>query len=96
VLLFAHTARGSATPVDLSAVCVDEKSIIGSYSSDISLQNEVAKYVFSRRFDVRGLVTHRFPLERTPDAIKMAGSPSAKSMKVVVSCEMGTEYQPKK
>jgi len=43
---------------------VDEKDLIGSYSSDITLQNEVARLVFRRRLDVRKLVTHTFPLSR--------------------------------
>src|SRR5206468_9056052 len=36
VLLFAHTRRGVLTPLDLSSVCVDEKDLIGSYSSDFT------------------------------------------------------------
>ena len=47
ILLFAHTRRGEASPLDLSAVCVDEKDLIGSYSADFTLQDEVARLVFS-------------------------------------------------
>ncbi|MFN7139587.1 MAG: alcohol dehydrogenase catalytic domain-containing protein, partial [Limisphaerales bacterium] len=43
VLLFAHTKRGDSMPVDLSQVCVDEKDLIGSYSSDFLLQKKVAQ-----------------------------------------------------
>jgi L-iditol 2-dehydrogenase len=87
VLLFAHTLRGGAATLDFSAVCVDEKDLIGSYSSDSTLQRTVARCVFSRRLDVRHLVSHWFPLEQTPEAIKLAGTPSAGSLKVVVSCD---------
>lgn len=87
VLLFAHTVRGGTATLDFSAVCVDEKDLIGSYSSDATLQRTVARCVFSRRLDVRRLVSHWFPLEQTPDAIKVAGVPSAVSLKVVVSCD---------
>jgi len=87
VLLFAHTRRGSETALDLPSVCVDEKDLIGSYSSDITLQDEVARLVFSRRFDVRELITHQFPLERTPEAIALAASPTPASLKVVVTIE---------
>ena len=38
LMLFAHTRRGAAAPLDLAAVCVDEKDILGSYSSDFTLQ----------------------------------------------------------
>jgi L-iditol 2-dehydrogenase len=84
VLLFAHTRRGSEVPVELSAVCVDEKDLIGSYSADFSLQREVAKVVFSRKLDVRRLVSHRFPLEHGAEAIELASKPSANSLKIVI------------
>lgn len=86
-LLFAHTVRGKTSPVDLGRVCVDEKSLSGSYSSDFTLQREVAKQVFSRRLDVRPLITHRFPLGRTAEAIALAAHPTPKSLKIVVSVE---------
>jgi L-iditol 2-dehydrogenase len=84
VLLFAHTRRGVATNLDLSTVCVEEKDLLGSYSSDFSLQGEAARLVFSRRMDVRGLVTREFPLRETKSAIDLAASPSAGNLKVVV------------
>jgi len=84
VLLFAHTRRGGETPLDLSAVCVDEKDLIGSYSSDVTLQAEAVRLVFSRKLDVRKLITHRFPLEQTADAIQQAARPNAESLKIVV------------
>jgi len=84
VLLFAHTRRGDSTELDLSTVCVDEKDLIGSYSSDFTLQNEVAKLVFGRKCDVRELITHQFPLEQTEGAIRLAASPTARSLKIAV------------
>jgi L-iditol 2-dehydrogenase len=84
VLLFAHTVRGKTAPVDLGVVCVDEKSLSGSYSSDFTLQREVARLVFSRRLDVRELITHTFPLESTSDAVALAAKPTPESLKVVV------------
>jgi L-iditol 2-dehydrogenase len=84
VLLFAHTKRGTTTPLDLSTICVDEKQLVGSYSADFTLQKEVARLVFSRRLDVRKLITHEFPLARTSEAIEMASKPSAEALKIVV------------
>ena len=84
VLLFSHTRRGDETPVDLAAVCVDEKDLIGSYSADFLLQDEVARLVFSRKLDACRLITHRFPLAQTGDAIELASRPSPDSLKVVV------------
>jgi L-iditol 2-dehydrogenase len=84
VLLFAHTRRGDQTPVDLARICVDEKDLIGSYSADFELQAEVARLVFSRRLDVRRLITHQFALEETAAAIRLASHPTPESLKVVV------------
>jgi L-iditol 2-dehydrogenase len=71
-------------PVDLSTICVDEKDLLGSYSADFTLQREVARLVFSRQMDVRGLITHRFPLERTAEAIALASHPTPDSLKILV------------
>jgi L-iditol 2-dehydrogenase len=84
ILLFANTKRGAKMEVDPAAVCVDEKDIIGSYSSDFTLQNEVARLVFSRRLDVRPLITHRFPLGQTANAVALASRPTEESLKILV------------
>jgi L-iditol 2-dehydrogenase len=85
--LFAHTRRGAESPVDLAAVCVDEIDLMGSYSSDVTLQRQVARLVFSRQLDVRQLITHRFPLSHTAEAVELAASPDPAALKVVVSQE---------
>jgi threonine dehydrogenase-like Zn-dependent dehydrogenase len=61
-----------------------EKTLLGSYSSDITLQQAAADLVFSRTIDVRPLITHRFPLERPADAMCLASSPQDRSLKVMV------------
>ena len=87
ILLFAHTKRGALTEVDLASVCVDEKDLLGSYSADFTIQREVARLVFSRQMDVRGLITHRFGLEQAAEAVELASHPTAESLKVIVSQE---------
>lgn len=84
LLLFAHTKRGDQEPVDLASICVDEKDLIGSYSSDFTLQREVARLVFGRQLDVRPLITHRFELDRTMEAVALAARPTAESLKILV------------
>lgn len=85
VLLFAHTKRGALTELDPASVCLDEKDLIGSYSADFTLQREVARLVFSRKLDVRRLISHRFPLEETSAAIELAQKPTSDSLKIVIS-----------
>lgn len=84
MMLFAHTKRGDTAPLDLAGVCVDEKDVIGSYSADVTIQREVARLVFSRRLDVRPLITHRFSLEETAAAVRLAAHPMPNALKVVV------------
>ena len=89
VLLFAHTRRAldsrpSAFDLDPASICLDEKDLLGSYSSDFTLQDEVARLVFSRQLDVRPLITHRFPLAQTAAAIGLASQPTEDSLKIIV------------
>jgi L-iditol 2-dehydrogenase len=74
-------------PLDLASICLDEKDLLGSYSSDFTLQREVARLVFSRQLDVRRLITHRFPLEKTAAAVALAASPTPDSLKILVCAE---------
>jgi L-iditol 2-dehydrogenase len=91
LLLFSHTRRGDQTQMDLATICVDEKDLIGSYSADVLLQREVANLVFSRRLDVRRLITHQFSLAQTAAAIELASHPTAESLKIVVSQLLGAQ-----
>jgi L-iditol 2-dehydrogenase len=84
VLLFSHTKRGARLTVDPATICVDEKDLLGSYSSDFTLQDEVARLVFSRQLDVRPLISHRFPLEQTAAAVQLASRPTKDSLKIIV------------
>src|SRR3984957_18211641 len=87
ILLFAHTKRSSTLTavgtrstasvcstfnLDLASICLDEKDLLGSYSADFTIQKEVSRLVFSRALDVRPLITHNFPLEKTAAAVQLA------------------------
>jgi L-iditol 2-dehydrogenase len=83
VLLFAQTVRGEAT-IDPAAVCVDEKTLLGSYSASVELQEESVRLVMSREMDLERLISHRFPLSRSVEALNLAAHPQPDSMKIVV------------
>jgi L-iditol 2-dehydrogenase len=83
VLLFAQTQHGEAT-IDPAAVCVDEKSLLGSYSASVDLQQESAKFVLSREMDLERLISHRFSLADSIEALQLAAHPKPDSMKVVI------------
>jgi len=82
-MLFAQTVR-STVEIDPAAVCVDEKSLVGSYSASVDLQEESVRFVFGRELDLTRLITHRFPLSRAVEAFELAAQPRADSLKVVV------------
>ncbi len=89
VLLFAQTQRGSAT-IDPAAVCVDEKTLMGSYSASVDVQDEGVRLAFEgyrNGYDLTKLVSHRFPLERAAEAIEFASQPKADSMKIMIEAE---------
>ncbi|HET7441428.1 MAG TPA: zinc-binding dehydrogenase, partial [Terriglobales bacterium] len=83
VLLFAQTARGEVT-VDPAAICVDEKALLGSYSASVELQEESVRFVMGREMELERLISHRFPLSRSVEALSLAARPQADSMKIVI------------
>jgi L-iditol 2-dehydrogenase len=83
VLLFAQTQHGEAV-IDPAAVCVEEKTLLGSYSASVDLQEESVRFVMNREMNLERLVSHRFPLTCATEAIDLAAHPQPSSMKVVI------------
>ena len=83
VLLFAQTQRGEAV-VDPAAICVDEKSLVGSYSASVDLQADSVRFVMNREMDLERLISHRFRLQDSPRALELAVHPQSASMKIVI------------
>lgn len=87
VMLFASTQHGSA-PFDPAAVCMDEKTLMGSYSASVSIQQEGIDLVYagyrSGRLDLTRLISHRFSLDEAPKAIHLAANPQPDSLKIML------------
>jgi L-iditol 2-dehydrogenase len=83
VLLFAQTARGDVN-IDPSAICVDEKALLGSYSASVDLQEESVRFVMQGEMDLARLISHRFPLSESVEALKLAARPQPNSLKIVI------------
>jgi len=86
VVLFAATQHGEA-PFDPAAVCMDEKTLMGSYSSSVAINDEVAQLVldgYGTGFDLTQLISHRFSIEDAVAAIELASNPKPDSMKIVI------------
>jgi L-iditol 2-dehydrogenase len=86
VMLFAATQHGEA-PFDPAAVCMDEKTLMGSYSSSVAINDEVAQLVlngYGKGFDLTQMISHRFSIEDAVAAIDLASNPQPESMKIVI------------
>jgi len=83
VMLFAQTVHGEAT-IDPAAVCVDEKTLLGSYSASVDLQDESVQYVMSKEMDLARLISHRFSLDESLAGLDLAAHPQPDSMKIVI------------
>src|SRR6202167_2869618 len=83
VLLFAQTQRGEVV-VDPAAICVDEKTLVGSYSASVDLQEDSVRFVMNREMDLERLISHRFPLLESARALGLAAHRQPASMKIVI------------
>jgi len=83
ILLFAQTQHGEAT-IDPAAICVDEKTLVGSYSASVDLQQESIRFVMNREMDLERLISHRFPLAQSTAALDLAAHPQPSSMKIMI------------
>ena len=91
VMLFAQTQHEVAS-FDPGAVCMDEKTLLGSYSASTAIQPEVEELIlggYHKGFDLTQLISHRFPLEEAVKAIEVASHPQADSMKIMIEPVLG-------
>jgi len=69
-------------------VCMDEKTLMGSYSSSVAINDAVAELVFAGyrdgSFDLTKLISHRFSIEDAVKGIELASNPQADSLKIVI------------
>ncbi|PYX14556.1 MAG: Zn-dependent alcohol dehydrogenase, partial [Acidobacteria bacterium] len=93
VLLFAQTVRGDTT-IDPAGICVDEKTLLGSYSASIELQKDSVRFVMSREMDLQRLISHRFSLASSVEALNLAAHPQPDSMKIVIQPGSSWEGSP--
>ncbi len=86
VILFAQTQHGE-TSIDPAAICVEEKTLLGSYSASVAIQDAGVRQVldgYGQGYDLTRLISHRFPLSAAAEAIAYASEPHADSMKVMI------------
>jgi len=85
VLLFAANDPVTKIEFPASAVGIDEKEILGSYSAAVDIQDSAADLVLGKKLPVMDIVTHRFPLDRIQEALELAARPTAESLKILIT-----------
>ena len=84
ILLFAQTSHQERIEVSGASICMEERSLFGSYSASVDIQKESADLVFSGALPVEQLVSHRYPLGQIHQGIERALHPDEGSLKIVV------------
>jgi L-iditol 2-dehydrogenase len=84
ILLFAQTSHQERIEVSGASICMEERTLCGSYSASVDLQAESAELVFSRALPVEELISHRYPLSQIHQGIEKALHPDEGSLKIVV------------
>jgi L-iditol 2-dehydrogenase len=85
VLLFAANDPVTRIEFPASAVGIDEKEVLGSYSAAVDIQQVAADLVLDKKLPVMEIVTHRFPLARIQEGLDLAVKPTAESLKILVT-----------
>lgn len=84
ILLFAQTSHQERIDISGASICMEERTLCGSYSASVDLQKESAALVFSGALPVEELVSHRFSLTNIHEGIELALHPDEGSLKIVV------------
>ena len=84
VMLFAQTSAKETFELNGDALCTEERSVFGSYSASVDLQQESAELVWRNDFPVEELVSHRIGLDEITRGIEMARCPTDGSLKLIV------------
>jgi L-iditol 2-dehydrogenase len=87
VLLFAANDPVTRIEFPASAIGIDEKEILGSYSAAVDIQDSAAELVLKKKLPVMEIVTHRFPLARIQEALELAARPTEESLKILIEHE---------
>ncbi len=85
VLLFAANDPVTRIEFPAAAVGIDEKEILGSYSAAVDIQDAAAELVLKKKLPVMEIVTHRYPLDRIQEALELAATPTALSLKILIT-----------
>jgi L-iditol 2-dehydrogenase len=84
IMLFAQTAATERFQLSGPSICAGERTLLGSYSASIDLQQESAGIVWHKDFPVEDLISHRLPLRDMERGIDLACKPGNGSLKLIM------------
>lgn len=84
VMLFAQTSPEEVLELRGADLCAADRSLLGSYSASVDLQEESVQTVWRDDFPVEDLISHRLRLDELEKGIELARKPAAGSLKLVV------------
>ena len=84
ILLFAQTSSVERIEASGAEICAEARTLFGSYSASVDLQQESANLVFSGTLPLEELISHRLPLVKIRSGIDLALHPGPKSLKIIV------------
>ena len=84
VMLFSQTAATEQFRLKGPSLCVEERTVLGSYSASIELQQESADIVWRHDFPLEELISHRLPLKDMEHGIDLARRPGHGSLKLIM------------
>ena len=84
MVFFAEFPEEIELPINPNDLYRREITLVGSYSSSYAVQEAAAEIVFSRRIDVRSMISNEFPLDQLAEAIDLAVQPREDTLKIVI------------
>ncbi len=86
VVLPGLYGMNTPVPLFLDKVVFKELRLLGAYSQDFEAVEAAIKIGRSKRYPLKELISHRFPLERAEEAVRLVGGeyPERNPLKVVI------------
>ncbi len=84
ILLFAQTSAAERVETNGADLVVGERTLFGSYSASVDLQNSSASLIFGGELPVDELISHRLPLVKIDSGIELALHPGPNSLKIII------------
>ena len=84
IMLFGVPSKGAEISIDMNKLYSNEQSLVSCYAASEIETNQALKLIIEKRINVKPLITHRFNIKNSDEAIRYAHVASD-AMKVIVT-----------